>query len=90
MIIPFIGHFSDREYVMQIYEQHNSEIHKYIPAERLLIYRVEQGWKPLCQFLNVLVPTNTPFPRVNDRQQLIEVLNCSKMVFGLFYYWYQY
>jgi len=36
-----------------------------VPADKLLIFNVKQGWAPLCQFLDVPVPT-TPMPRVND------------------------
>jgi len=32
----------------------------------LLVYEVKQGWQPLCDFLGVPVPENTPFPRLND------------------------
>jgi hypothetical protein len=35
-----------------------------VPAERLLVYRVDDGWEPLCGFLGVEVP-DEPFPRVN-------------------------
>lgn len=36
-----------------------------IPAERLLIYRVQDGWEPLCAVLGVPVP-DVPFPRSNS------------------------
>jgi hypothetical protein len=39
-----------------------------IPAERLLVFDVRQGWEPLCNFLGVAVP-DTPFPRTNDRAE---------------------
>ena len=35
-----------------------------IPAERLLVFDVAEGWGPLCEFLDVPVP-DAPFPRVN-------------------------
>ncbi|ORY90767.1 P-loop containing nucleoside triphosphate hydrolase protein [Leucosporidium creatinivorum] len=41
------------------------EAKKNIPAERLLIFQVQEGWEPLCKFLNVPIP-DQPFPRVND------------------------
>ncbi|KAJ7374127.1 hypothetical protein OS493_009464 [Desmophyllum pertusum] len=46
------------------YRQHNARVQAVIPAERLLIYNVKQGWKPLCEFLRCDVPS-TPFPRAN-------------------------
>lgn len=37
--------------------------------DKLLIFRVEQGWKPLCDFLNADVPEKD-FPRVNVRTRI--------------------
>ncbi|XP_078346053.1 uncharacterized protein LOC144631489 [Oculina patagonica] len=46
------------------YRQHNARVQAVIPAEKLLIYNVKQGWKPLCEFLGCDVPS-TEFPRAN-------------------------
>ncbi|XP_078363472.1 uncharacterized protein LOC144647553 [Oculina patagonica] len=46
------------------YRQHNERVQAVIPAEKLLVFNVKQGWKPLCKFLGCDVPS-TPFPRVN-------------------------
>ena len=40
-----------------------------IPAERLLVFEVKQGWGPLCEFLGVPVPEE-PFPNVNDTNEM--------------------
>merc|ERR1711935_271799 len=45
--------------------QWNTAIMKTIPKERLLVYRVEEGWKPLANFLGLPEP-EVPFPSVND------------------------
>jgi hypothetical protein len=45
--------------------RHNDSVRAGVPAERLLVYEVEQGWAPLCAFLDVGVP-EVPFPRGND------------------------
>lgn len=49
------------------FERHNAEVQQRIPAERLLVFDVKQGWEPLCAFLDVPVP-EAPFPRTNDRE----------------------
>lgn len=49
------------------FERHNAEVRALIPADRLLVFDVKQGWGPLCAFLGVEVP-DTPFPRTNDRE----------------------
>lgn len=41
-------------------------IRRLVPEERLLEWNVEDGWKPLCEFLGKEVP-ETPFPRTNDK-----------------------
>lgn len=45
--------------------RHNQYIKQLIPPEKLLVFDVSQGWKPLCEFLGVPEPKE-PFPRVND------------------------
>ncbi|MFC5187670.1 sulfotransferase family protein [Actinomadura harenae] len=47
------------------FERHTAEVVEAVPADRLLVYEVKQGWEPLCTFLEVPVPDG-PFPRVND------------------------
>lgn len=39
-----------------------------VPADKLLIYNVKEGWQPLCNFLGVTIPDATPFPHVNDHE----------------------
>ena len=46
------------------YRQHNERVQAIIPAEKLLVFNVKNGWKPLCDFLGCDVPS-TPFPREN-------------------------
>jgi len=46
------------------YIRHIEEVKATVPAERLLVYSVSEGWEPLCQFLGQQVP-NIPFPHAN-------------------------
>ncbi|HPG27419.1 MAG: sulfotransferase [Spirochaetaceae bacterium] len=48
-----------------IFERHNREVVERVPADRLLVFDVRQGWEPLCAFLGVDVP-DTPFPHLNE------------------------
>ena len=61
----FDGRFADREAAISRFREHNAQVQREIPAERLLVFEVAQGWEPLCSFLGVPVPA-TPFPRLND------------------------
>ncbi len=58
----------DREGLMQAFTAHNEAVKRTIPADRLLVFQVKEGWEPLCAFLGVSVP-DTPFPRSNDRAE---------------------
>ncbi|GAC1556998.1 MAG: sulfotransferase family protein [Herpetosiphon sp.] len=61
----FHGRFPDKAFAMEVFNQHNEEVKRFVPAERLLVYEVREGWEPLCTFLDVPVPAE-PFPHVND------------------------
>jgi len=47
------------------FKDHEEEVKRTVPPDRLLVYSVKEGWEPLCAFLGVPVP-DEPFPRVND------------------------
>lgn len=49
----------------EFFDAYTETVKATVPADRLLVFDVRQGWGPLCQFLGVPVP-DEPFPRVND------------------------
>ena len=51
------------------YRIHNHRVKSIVPADKLLVYNVKQGWKPLCDFLGCKVPT-VPFPHENIRGEI--------------------
>jgi hypothetical protein len=61
----FHGRIEDRDYAINILEQHNEQVKRHVPPEKLLVYDVKQGWGPLCEFLGVPEP-DEPFPHLND------------------------
>jgi len=61
----FNDRLSDREYATQVFRQHTADVQDTVPAERLLIFDVREGWEPLCDFLDVEVP-DTPFHKTNS------------------------
>lgn len=63
----FHGRFEEKEYALSIFEQWNQAVKEYVPAERLLVFDVKEGWEPLCAFLGLPVPA-APFPRLNDAE----------------------
>lgn len=58
------------------FEANNKAVQNLIPKEQLLVYQVKEGWQPLCEFLNVDVPT-TEFPRTNNREEFWDLVNSS-------------
>ncbi|GLJ32263.1 hypothetical protein SUGI_0649340 [Cryptomeria japonica] len=68
----FGGRFEDREYAMSVYEAHVESVKNYVPAHKLLVFNLKEGWLPLCNFLGVpLPPADTPFPHLNKTAQFI-------------------
>lgn len=61
----FDGRFEDRRYAIEVFERWNEEVREQVPAEKLLVYEVKDGWAPLCAFLDV-EPPDKPFPHLND------------------------
>lgn len=64
----FDQRMADHDHVIDVYLRHNAEVRRCIPAERLLVYEVAQGWAPLCAFLGVPVPDG-PMPQVNSTDE---------------------
>jgi hypothetical protein len=52
-------------------ERFNEEVQQNVPADRLLVWSVSDGWEPLCEFMELPVP-DTPFPHLNDSKEFGE------------------
>lgn len=52
------------------FERHNAEVQAHVPADRLLVFDVRDGWEPLCEFLDVPVP-DEPFPNLNSGPSML-------------------
>ena len=55
------------------YRIHNHRVKSIVPADKLLVYNVRQGWKPLCDFLGCEVPS-VAFPHENIKAEIIGTL----------------
>jgi len=66
----FGPHLHDRAFMTDYFRKHTREVVRTIPAERILVYEVSQGWGPLCEFLGVPLPRE-PFPSENTRADFI-------------------
>lgn len=56
------------------YTAHVEAVKAEIPASRLLVYQVRDGWEPLCTFLDVPQP-DEPFPRTNNRGEFWDLID---------------
>ncbi len=75
------GTMDDRARAIAQYNRHIEDVRAVVPVKRLLIFSVDQGWEPLCKFLDVPVPAG-PFPNVNDRADIQKII--GKMSMGAY------
>lgn len=66
----------DRDGLMRGFNAHNAAVRAAIPADRLLVYEVKDGWAPLCAFLGKPVPDD-PFPRTNNREEFWQLVEAG-------------
>ncbi len=75
--------FGDIDFARKMWEAHHEDVKKHVPAEKLLIYEVKDGWGPLCDFLGVPEPSE-PLPHLNKKENfksmLAGLMNEGKMV----------
>ncbi|KAG6292515.1 hypothetical protein E4U09_003395 [Claviceps aff. purpurea] len=77
--IPY-DHATEKDKAIAWYNESYRRVREAIPADRRLEFSVKDGFRPLCEFLDVPVPTvrdeqtgqvtDAPFPHVNDRASL--------------------
>lgn len=70
----FDGRPHEPEHAKAVFRNHLESVRAALPADRLLVFDVREGWESLCAFLGVAVP-ETPFPRLNDTEQFKAVLS---------------
>ncbi len=60
--------WDDADTLMAAYERHNQAVRDEVPPDRLVQWRAEEGWLPLCAALGAAVP-DEPFPWTNRREE---------------------
>jgi hypothetical protein len=63
----------DRDAVIRTFEEHNRRVQEEVPADRLLVFRVQDGWEPLCAFLGCDLPAE-PFPHLNEGPDTVRAM----------------
>lgn len=64
----FGGRPDDRAQAIAIYEANVQAVRETVPAERLLVHSLGDGWEPLCAHLGVAVPAQ-PYPSRNSAKE---------------------
>jgi hypothetical protein len=56
--------------LVELLETHHY-LRRVVPADRLFLFSVKDGWEPLCKILDVPVPDES-FPHANDKEAIQE------------------
>jgi Sulfotransferase domain len=62
-----VGSGGDRDEMAAGMERWNQEVIDTVPSDRLLVWNPTDGWEPLCELLDIDVPSE-PLPDVNDTE----------------------
>jgi hypothetical protein len=66
----FAGRYRDKAHAIKVYQTHIDSVIELVAPNRLLQFRIADGWEPLCRFLGVPKP-DEPFPRRNQRAEFL-------------------
>jgi hypothetical protein len=64
----FQGRFEDRDWVREMYYERIETIKREIPEDRLIVWKLGDGWAPICEKLGIDVP-DEPFPHLHDTNE---------------------
>lgn len=67
----------DEDTAAAAFERYVETVRAGLPADRLLVFDVREGWGPLCEFLGVEAP-DEPFPHLNDSDALLQMFGRLK------------
>lgn len=66
------GEMADRSGLIAAFESHTARVQATFETDRLLTFEAQQGWEPLCAFLDVAVPSE-PYPHINSKEEFDSV-----------------
>lgn len=73
------GRLTDASFLKAKLQEWNEAVIRTVPADRLLVYEVRDGWEPLCNFLGKPIP-GMPFPRANDSDAFQKRLKLKALI----------
>ena len=66
----FEGRLADRDFAIGKFLEHRQAVIDTVPADRLLVLGIGDGWGPLCRFLDCEVP-DAPYPDQNSARDFL-------------------
>ncbi|CAO0798284.1 unnamed protein product [Mucor circinelloides] len=66
--------FADEERMKKIYLDHIEDVKKTVPAEKLLIMELGEGWTRMCNFLGKEIPKE-PYPSTNSTEEFSKMIS---------------
>lgn len=60
----------DKDYMVKKFNENTEEVKRKVPADRLLVFEVGEGWDRLCEFLGKPIP-DVPYPNTNSTKNFI-------------------
>jgi hypothetical protein len=69
----FDGRIEDRAHAIARFEANTREVVATVPADRLLVFELGDGWEPLCRHLGVPVP-DQPYPNRNNTADFLRAV----------------
>jgi hypothetical protein len=83
-LLPSAAAGPDLDELARAFDRYNEDVQATVPAERLLVWTPSDGWDPLCEFLEVPVPS-APLPRVNDSKMFSDrIVDAAMATIGQF------
>ena len=67
------GKFLDKANTERLFNEYIESVKAHVPAEKLLVYDVRDGWEPLCEFLGKPVPAEE-LPHLNKKENFKTML----------------
>jgi len=69
----FFGKYPENELLIKhAYRRHNAYVKNCAPKNQFINFNINDGWEPLCKFLNVSFP-ETEFPHKNKKGSITQV-----------------
>ncbi|KAI4279468.1 MAG: hypothetical protein L6R38_005035 [Xanthoria sp. 2 TBL-2021] len=67
------GNWKDQQALRQGFLDHYKHVRAAVPENRILEFKSEDGWEPLCSFLQKPIPTDVPYPHVNEGVGVVQL-----------------